>query len=269
MATSFTTPALVLRRWKAGESALMVRFLTPGNGLLNASVGGAQKPTGSLHFLGNPFTLAQIEVLPTRGTPKVIQGSPLGTFHGIQDRLPALQAAALVVEAAERSSTEGLANPALFVLTLETLQHFTEAADAELDVPLLRFAWLLLDGLGAAPVLERCIRTGGTDAGAYVVPLVNEGGFACADAARGFPAQARLPVEVLHLLHDLSGQLHESEGLPDLAACDPQLQRMALAVLLHFLQATLHEQLKTAEPYLAGSAPLVLERVAGDLTESA
>ena len=267
MAMPYTIPALVLKRWPAGENALLVRFLTPTEGLLTARVAGAQKPTGSLQLLGNPFTLAEIEVVPTRGMAKVVQASPLGSFSNLLDSLLRMQAASLVVEVAEAASTEGLANPAVFLLALETLQRIDQDGESTLDLPLLRFIWSLLEGMGAAPVLDRCIRSGRTEAGEFVVPLVHDGGFACADVAYSFPPHARIAVDILHLLHSLEAQLGTTDALPDLSRWDAVEQRVALAVLIHFAMVSLGQELKCAQPYLAASPPMMQERPGGDLSE--
>ncbi|MEO7993097.1 MAG: DNA repair protein RecO [bacterium] len=258
MSTLQTTPALVLQRWPAGETALIVRFLTPGNGLMSAQVAGSRKPTGSLHMLGNPFTFAEISFVPTRGMARVTQGNGIATFPTLLTTLPRMQAGSLVLEVAERGSAEGLGNPGLFVAVIETLQELDQAEDdSQLDVPLLRLIWVVLEGHGAAPILDRCIRSGATSAGDYVVPLVSDGGFACADAAGGFPTNARVGIDIVHILHAVAEAVHQQEHLPDLDAWAPGRHRVALAVLLHFLQSTLSAELKTAEPYLRGGPPVL------------
>ena len=258
MSTLQTTPALVLQRWPAGETALIVRFLTPGEGLVSGQVAGSRKPTGSLHFLGNPFTFAEIGIVATRGMARVTQATCIETFPALLSSLLRMQAGALALEIAERASAEGLANPGLFVAVIETLSELDQAADdALLDLPLLRLVWVVLEGHGAAPILDRCIRTGETTAGDYVVPLVFEGGFVCADAADSLPQSARVGSDILHILHAVAEAVHSQEHLPDLDAWAPNRQRVALAVLLHFLQSTLGTEFKTGEPYLRGG-PVML-----------
>lgn len=254
MSKAWSAPALVLRRWPAGESALLVRFLTPHIGLVTAKVGGAQKPTGSLHFLGSPFTLAEIQVVPTRGMPIVTQATPLGTFPSLQESLSRLQAASVVLEGAEAASVEGLANPSLFLLTCDTLRAL-ELSSAPTPL-LLAWCWQMLDGLGSAPVLNRCIRTGTQEAGEFVVPLTAEGGFASAAAAQGMPLHERLPVDLLHLLHAVSEAAGAESLEPDLSPWLEELQLAALRVLLRFLEAAVHTPLKTIAPLLDHHAPV-------------
>lgn len=256
MSSAWSTPALVLRRWNVGESALIVKLLTPTEGLLSARVPGAKSPTASLHFLSNPLTLAEVHIVPSRRghMVQVVQATPLGSFSTLQESLPRLQAAALVLEIVEGASTEGLANPVLFLLTLDTLRQLELTPPEHLDLVLLAFVWQALDGLGAAPVLTRCIRTDSTEAGDFVVPLAAEGGFACAAAAQSFPPGARVPIDVLHLLHRLADELAKHESLPPDFHASLPLVHQTLAVMLHFVQHAIHADLKTARPWMQQAA---------------
>lgn len=256
MSEAYPATALVLRRWTVGEHALIVRFLTPTEGLLSARVPGAKKPTASMHFLTNPLTLAEIHIVPSRkgNMVQVVQAKSLGTFSSLQDSLATLQAAALVLEIAEGASTDGLANPPLFMLTLDTLRMLEQQPREQLDLVLLAFAWQILDGLGAVPVLNRCIRTDSVEAGSFVVPLASEGGFACAEASQSFPPGARVPIAVLHLLHEINEQLAHTEELPEVPGADPGLIHLTLGVLLHFVQYAIHQPLKTASYWLEATS---------------
>ncbi|MEW6071127.1 MAG: DNA repair protein RecO [Planctomycetota bacterium] len=243
--------ALVLRRFPYGESSLVVHVLTRGHGRLSLLAKGAYRPrSGTCGVLDLFDTLELGWRRPARAEVGLLtSGALVVRRRGLTADLVRYRAGLGVLELAALGAREGEADPALFDLTVETL----DALAAGVAAPALveaAFDLRFLAAMGLAPALVHCAACGsdqeapGRGGGRRsLVPFaLGDGGRLCEACAEDARARGR-PVETQPI-----GLLRIARSLLDTPAANLARLRLApavLAALRHWTARFLEYHLET------------------------
>lgn len=157
----FNAEGIVVRTRNLGESDRIVILLTPNRGLVHCVARSARNTKSKIG--GQTDLLRHITAGINAGRSDLHIISQVETINAhlpIHTDLDRLTLASHMAESSELASTEGAANPALFLLLSESLTNAETAAPDKL--PLLRL-WhdvQLLTVSGWEPELHNCVRTG-------------------------------------------------------------------------------------------------------------
>lgn len=173
--------AVVLRTHKLGEADRIVVLLTRGRGKVRAVAKGIRKTKS--RFGGRLEPPAQVSLLlyEGRNLDVVTQAETLVHHPAIREDLDRMADALALVEVVDQLAQEGEANQPMFKMLCGALGVLGESAERP---PLLvgAFYWKALALEGVAPVLDRCVRCGGTDPVSFDP---TEGGVLCREHRRG------------------------------------------------------------------------------------
>ena len=240
--------ALVLRRYPYGETSLVVRVLTPGQGRVNLLAKGAYRPTSGYCGVLDYFDTLELtwRRRPGQDLGVLAAGELRERRRGLTADLERYRAGLAVLELAGLAAREGQPEVALFGLVEATLGHL---AGGEVQ-PLLALTWFDLAFLaqeGLEPALEHCAVCGRREgergerasfsalAGGRLCPT-------CADEARASGRRVEgLPLNVLRLARSLRNT--PGELLPRTHAGPRALPPVA-AFVRRFLEAHLETRLR-------------------------
>ena len=190
-----STPAIVIRRERMGESHKSLVLLAEGLGLLRATAYGAWKMHSSLRTGSEPFahSLARLYHDPVKNTYKVTDLEVRESFDGLRADLGRIEAASLWAEVALKSLAAGEITGGLFRLLLDCLRALEAGTADRTPYVTVQFLWRFLDLAGYRPdagACERCGRSFGETEGAAW--LTAPGGIACGACAgsTGVPLSA-------------------------------------------------------------------------------
>lgn len=158
-----TTPAVLLRSFAYSESSRILRFFTPGHGVVGALARGARRSggkggSGLESFTGGVLTLY---MKPTTDLHTFKEFTPARPRSGLGRSVLRFGGASLVVELVLRHAGEE-ANPVLFDALERGLDHLDSAAEEKVLATILCEAWRLVGVLGYEPGLESCVHCGAT-----------------------------------------------------------------------------------------------------------
>lgn len=232
-----STPAIVIRRERMGESHKNLALLTADLGLVYASAYGAWKMHSALRTGSEPFahSLARLYHDPVKNTYKVTDLEVRETFDGLSADLGRIEAASLWAEVVLKSIAAGETTRGLYQLLLDCLRALESGRADRAPYATVQFLWRFLDLAGYRPdasACERCGRTFGEAEG--VAWLAAPGVIACRGCAgdAGFPlsAGARRYLEASRDL-GLETALAISLDPPSLAGLASALQHAIRGVL--------------------------------------
>ena len=155
---SYRTEAVVLRSVPAFEAAIAVTVFSRDLGKLRAVVRGARKPTSKLSGHLQPLNRVELGLARSSrpgGTDTVTQAQMLEGFPSLKGDLEAVSKGIYLAELLEGFSAEGVANPELYSLLIDTLRYLDHTHDA--NVVLRYFELQLLNHSGFMPELYRCV----------------------------------------------------------------------------------------------------------------
>lgn len=222
---------IVVRTYKLGEADRIVVLMTEHHGEVRAVAKGARRTKSRFGARMEPPTHVAVQLYRGRGElDTVAQAETVDHFRALRDDLISLGRALTMVEATDQVALEGEPNPALYRLLLGALR--TLAANPS-PLVVAGFLWKLLALEGVAPVLDRCVVCGATEA--LVAFDLAEGGVVCRDDRRGQP----LSPAGLALLRDvLGGRLAAALAAPATAAT-AEVDGLALRAAEHHLERRL------------------------------
>lgn len=194
MARTYNDAGIVLRRTDLHDHDRLLTILTREHGKISAMARGVRKPTAKLAAHVDLFAVAEMSFVAGRG-PEILIGAVRRPDSYFDDGIEALAYASLLAEAADRFIEPSTPVSDLFDLLQQALQDLTHAPLRR--VRALWHLYLLLDWMGHAPLLERCVQCGTPLPAAALAFMAHEGGFLCPDH-RGL--QPLLPLSVRPLL---------------------------------------------------------------------
>jgi len=151
---SYRTEAIVIKKTKLGEADRILTLYTPELGKLKAVGKGTRRPKSKLGGHVELLTHSLLMLARGRSLDIVTQAQTINNFLTIKDDLRRISYGLYISELVDSFTAEHIANPGLFSLLLETLQHLSQAENCE---SVLRYFELhLLDLLGYRPQLQRC-----------------------------------------------------------------------------------------------------------------
>jgi DNA repair protein RecO (recombination protein O) len=152
---TYRIEGLVLKKVPFDEADLMLTLYTREVGKLRAVAKGARRSSSRLvgHF--EPLTLTRLSLARGRNLDIITQAQSIENFTQLKSSLPALTRGLYVAELVDGFSSENHPNPALYELTLETLEAISQ--DPDWDLPLRYFELHLLKASGFLPELYRCV----------------------------------------------------------------------------------------------------------------
>ena len=172
-----TTRALVLRSVDYKESSRMLTLLTESDGKLSASAKGVRRKNSRLAAAAQPYAWAELTLSGSAGRWTVTEANALELFSGLAEELERLALAAYLAELLETVCREGLPEPELLRLGLNSLYALSRGQKAPALIKAafeLRLACLS----GYAPQMERCPVCGKAEPEEPVFAL-DGGGLAC------------------------------------------------------------------------------------------
>jgi DNA repair protein RecO len=232
-----STPAIVIRRERMGESHKNLTLLTADLGLVHAAAYGAWKMHSALRTGSEPFahSLARLYHDPVKNTYKVTDLEVRESFDGLRADLGRIEAASLWAEVVLKSIAAGETTGGVYRLLLSCLRALEAGAADRVPYATAQFLWRFLDLAGYRPdasACERCGRAFGEAEGAAW--LTAPGGSACracaAEAGLPLSAGARRYLEASRDL-DLGAALAVSLDPSSLAGLGKALQHAIRGVL--------------------------------------
>jgi DNA repair protein RecO (recombination protein O) len=204
---------VVLRTHKLGEADRIVVLMTAGRGKVRAVAKGIRKTKSRFGGRLEPPNRASLLLYQGRELDVITQAETIEHYPALRDDLDRLTDAISLVEAVDQVAQEGEPNPALYRMLIGALRAL---AGAEVRSPLLvaAFYWKLLALEGVAPVLDGCVRCGGSTEPTAPLALVSfdpvEGGALCREHRRGTALEPGV-LEVIRRIFggDLAAVLHE------------------------------------------------------------
>lgn len=244
--------ALCLRRFRYGESSLLVHALTPRHGRVAILAKGAYRLRSGYFGALDLFDTLELEwsrsgsELGVLRTARIVQRR-----RGVSAALPRYRAALSALELCSVAARSDHAEPELFGSLAAALDHWSEGTTApEVVLAAFDLAWLRQAGL--APALAACASCGraapapGDEVEETAAFSAGAGGLLCrrcaAEPPRRGAAQVRVPWSLLRAAHGLAatplGRLEQAGVAPALV---PPLCRLVGG----FLEVHLERRLKS------------------------
>lgn len=156
-----TDRALVLRRFRYGESSLLVHLLTPDSGRVVALAKGAYRPTSGYAGVLDLFHGLEVTWQPSRSSEVGLLRTArlVERRRGVTGTLERYEQGCAALELAGLGARAGAADPALFHLTETTLDAL-DAGRVEPRLAGLAFQLGFLGCMGLTPALEHCAACG-------------------------------------------------------------------------------------------------------------
>jgi len=175
---TYRVSGVVIRQRELGEADRILVLYTAERGKLSAVAKGIRRPRSKLAASLQLFSHAEIQLAAGRTLEVVTQARAADTFYDLRKHMARYAHASYVAELLDAVTEEGLADPPLFELLVETLS----ALDRGGEPPTLirAFELKLLARLGYGPELESCASCGaeiGRKARGF---SVTQGGVLCA-----------------------------------------------------------------------------------------
>jgi DNA repair protein RecO (recombination protein O) len=201
MAGSFTDEGIVLRRVNYGEADRILTVLTREHGKLGVIVRGVRKPGSRMAAQTDLFERSRMQLAEGRGELLVLaqaqrSSGPPAALAGDARRAAC---AAVVAELTDRVLEGGNPDAAVFLLVAEALD---ELGDPRRDPrrALVWFARQMIDRLGYAPELQRCVSCSGRLVEEAAAFSAAGGGLLCPACRPGDPGAIDCPVRVIKVL---------------------------------------------------------------------
>lgn len=257
--------ALILRRFRYGETSLVAQVATRSHGRVHLLAKGAYRPTARFYAALDLFDTLELEWVasPGRELATLQTASIVVRRHRLSLDLARFRAALTMLELADHGCQDGPWNHELFELTSAGLDRLLLPGPA--DRALVEFELAFLHNLGLAPALVECASCGGAaPAGAgpgarRAAFSAQSGGRLCAGCAREARAQGRrvgtLPESVLLDAACLAAGATRA-GHHDPTTSTPEFDARSLLlvrdVVARFLEHQLQGRPKSYRQFLAG-----------------
>ncbi|MFS0780876.1 DNA repair protein RecO [Bacillus sp. 1P06AnD] len=187
---------IVIRRIDYGENNKIITIYTREWGKIGVMARGANKPNSRFSAVTQLFYYGYFLVQTSTGLGSLSQGESISSFRHIREDLVATAYASYVIELLDKATDEKKANPYLFELLYQVLNHIDEGYDPEVITAV--FEWKMLSVLGIPPILDRCAHCGEGE-GEFSFS-VREGGFLCHRCKDVDPYRIPLSLQTLKLL---------------------------------------------------------------------
>ncbi|HUR26920.1 MAG TPA: DNA repair protein RecO [Planctomycetota bacterium] len=254
--------ALILRRFRFGETSLVLHAVTRERGKVHLLAKGAYRPTARYYAVLDLFDTLELEwqESPGRELGNLSAATIRTRRHRLADDLERYKAALCVLELADLGIQEGPANADLFALANTALDRLLEPSSAERA--LVEFELAFLQNLGLAPSLSDCAACAGP-APAAGAPERRRATFSaqgggrlctrCASEARALGRRVgTLPETVLdHAARLAAASNGASAGTRDGGALDPRTTTLVHDVVARFLEHQLQSRPKSYRTFLA------------------
>ncbi len=201
---------VVLRTYKLRESDRIIVVHTLGHGKVRAVARGVRKTTSKFGSRLEPMSHVRLLLSRGRELDTVSQAESVESLAPMLRTLDRSSQGLAVVEAVDQLSIEREPDPQLYRMIVGVLRTIAERPSA-LNVP--AFYWKLLAASGVRPVLDECVRCGGSADEVDLVAFdVHEGGTLCRSCRSG----VSISPGALALMRDiLGGRLREALTQPE------------------------------------------------------
>jgi DNA repair protein RecO (recombination protein O) len=189
---SYPVSAVILRQRELGEADRILILYTRERGKLSAVAKGVRRPRSKFAASLQLFSRAQVQLAAGRTLEVVTQARALDICYQLRTDMARYAHASYVAELLDAVTEEGLADPPLFELLVETLSALDSGGE---PTTLVRaFELKLLGRLGYGPELASCASCGAEIGGKARGFSATQGGVLCgkclAAAGGGTPLSA-------------------------------------------------------------------------------
>ena len=163
------TEGIVLKTRKYGEADLIVTYLTPDRGMINAFAKSPRKTKSRFGSSLEPLTHAKLSFWGKEQTsmPKITQSDIINSFYQLRENYRDFVNISKFSEILISLTPEGLPNKKLFLFMLNILHHIRDAEQDKKDALYLMAQIRLLAVIGYAPGLKSCGRCGDSSLNFY------------------------------------------------------------------------------------------------------
>ena len=258
--------ALILRRFRFGESSLVVHVATRSHGRVHLLAKGAYRPTARFYAALDLFDTLEMDWQESPGRELgTLQAAAIAVRrHRIAFDLGRYRAALTVLELADVGMQEGAVNAELFALAGRALDRLLAAGPAERA--LVEFELAFLHNLGLAPALTDCASCAGPapadgPRGSRRVAFSSQcGGRLCAECAAEARSIGRrvgtLPESVLLQAAALSPAPRANSGptMDGRGRAEPDAEGLLLVrdAVARFLEYQIQSRPRSYRTFLAG-----------------
>ena len=195
MARTYNDSGIVLRRTDLRDSDRILTVLTRDHGKLSVLAKGIRKPLAKLAAHVDLFAQAAMSFASGRSL-EILIGAVRFPDTYFEDGLEAMVYASLLAEAIDRTTEPSSPVPALYDLLSLALRELAHASSSRRIIALWHL-YRLLDWMGQAPLLSRCMVCSRALPDEALTFSAAAGGFFCPDHRQGRPL---LPISVRPLL---------------------------------------------------------------------
>ena len=242
---SYSAQGLVIHRLNLGETDKICTLFTREFGKLSAVVKGARKAGSRLSGATELFTQSRFLLASGKSLDIVTQCEIDAVYSDLRLDLERLARASYYCELLDRFTLErdAITSAELFDVTVDALKRLQAAATDDLDLAVHAYELRLLDALGYAPVLDRCVRCDGPLYGKLCGFSPILGGTLCAsDRFKAEDAQA-LSLPAIELLQALAQSEDSDLPAPPDAKTAAELNR----ALRWYIRFRAERDLRTAD----------------------
>lgn len=210
MSQLYRDVGVVLRTYKLRESDRIVVIHTLENGKVRAVAKGVRKTKSRFGARLEPMSHVRLLLYRGRELDIVSQAESVTSLAPLLSSLDRMSQGMAVIEAVDQLSLEREPNPTLYRMLVGVLGTISERPS---PLNVAAFYWKLLAAEGLRPVLDRCVRCGGTEPDTALVAFdLGEGGVLCRSCRSG----GSISAGALTLLRDiLGGRLVEALAQPE------------------------------------------------------
>ena len=198
----YRVSAVVIRQRELGEADRVLVLYSHGRGKLSAVAKGVKRPRSKLAGSLQLFSQAEVQLAAGRSLDVVTQARSVNAFYHLRQEMQRYVHASYAAELVDALTEEGMADPGLFELLVETLS----ALDAGGSPATLThsFEVKLLSRLGYGPELDACASCGAQIGGKTRGFSVTQGGVLCGKClAAGGTALSAAALRALRDLRDV------------------------------------------------------------------
>ncbi|MFP3869541.1 MAG: DNA repair protein RecO [Syntrophobacteria bacterium] len=232
--------AIILRTRDYGESDRLITFFTKNQGQLTGIAKGARRSKKRFVHTLEPFSHVKVVYVErsTSGLVRIDASDLKNAFTALRGDLGRLGYASLGCELVMEMAPERAANPPLFSLLLQYLQHLEHGPDPETIALLFQIRALSLSGY--APNLQACLRCGQKlGAGERRFFAVTQGGLLCPEHCREADVQPLSPGALLLLRQAQYLPLGRLWRLRFHPQCRKECRLLLLSLMRHHLEKDL------------------------------
>lgn len=187
----YRVSAIVIRQRELGEADRILVLYTRERGKLSSVAKGIRRPRSKLAGSLQLFSQAEVQLAAGRSLEVVTQARAANAFYNLRQDMARYAHASYAAELLDALTEEGLADPPLYELLVETLSALDAGGDPATLTRALELK--LLGRLGYGPELASCASCGAEVAGKARGFSVPQGGVVCArclSAGGGSPLSA-------------------------------------------------------------------------------